>query len=89
MSMPASFHYLKDMAKISTCGNYDVKVAELYLQKMEWGLAVKYLEGGIRKGDLSDSNNAYRLLGDSYNCLGLNKLAEQAYSNVSAGLPSS
>ena len=84
MSMPLPFYYLKDMARISTCGDYDVKVAEYYLQKMEWGLAVQYLEGGIRKGSLSDENNAYRLLGDSYHCLGLTKLASQAYSNVSA-----
>jgi uncharacterized protein HemY len=87
MSGLKSVQYLKDIAKTSANGNYDVIVGEHYLRELEWGRAAEFLERGITKGSLSDKEKAYHLLGKTYHCLGLNKLASQAYSKVVSDSP--
>lgn len=82
MSGLKAVQYLKDMANSCANGNYDVIVGEHYLRESEWGRAAQFLERGITKGFLSDRDKAYHLLGKTYHCLGLDKLASQAYSEV-------
>lgn len=77
--MAASVNYLKDMSKANESGDFDIMVAEHYLQKLEWDMALQYLEEGISKGSLSDSDKAFSLLEYCNDCLGLRRLAAKAY----------
>jgi|GEM_PF-6108130 len=58
--------YLRDMSRISRSGNAYLNLGEAYLQRNEWGLAVKAIKEALKNKALDNRARAFRVLADAY-----------------------
>lgn len=65
--------FLVELANNSKSGDLDIAVGKRLLEKMEWGLALRWLEQGIKKGHLSNEDDAQQTLCETYHKLGRKK----------------
>lgn len=59
------------LARKSSSGDVSFHLAQSLLASHEWGLALKALDEGIKKGQLSDPEQAQQLLNDIRQRLGI------------------
>ncbi|NIB42575.1 hypothetical protein HBA55_23405 [Pseudomaricurvus alkylphenolicus] len=50
-----------------------------HFQKDEWGQAIKFLRIALDKGRLEHPEAAYQVLGDCYQCMGNERMAQEAF----------
>jgi len=55
---------IEHLSKKSVSGDLSINLAKRYLANDEWGLARRALEEGLKKGELSDPEQAHRLFDD-------------------------
>ena len=61
------------LARKSSNGDVSVHLAQSLLASHEWGLALRALNEGMKKGQLSDPDHAQRLLNDIRQRLGISR----------------
>ena len=58
-------HYFKTLAGITKSGEMEVQIGKYYLANNEWGEAIMAFKEGLKKGRLSNPEEAYNLLKDA------------------------